>query len=1350
MLEKLVLFVVTLVVTVASSFAPPGFLVRTDVDGNLSPAVDAPLETSLLAPTQFSFATVDSTGFNTFARLSVLSVSINGQLLTRDEWGSGFLNELTFQVGLRASEATALRVGESLLPVKATDNFTLRGFTGRYQVLNINDASATLSLEGTVQVSGFNEGALKGLQTVGTNPKPGVKENIAYVVLEGKRGEAFSVTHSDSLRTFTGGATTPKGPGVGHVVARAVKINGEVVRESAFGEGRLSEVSFDVVSQDGAPTPIFFNGEELSPKAGGRVVVKDFLGTYVVFTVPGGLHKVKLDGVARSITTDAAPASNPLDPVNRVPYAAFSFEPQSPTTSTDVRFLDQSTDPDVGGFVLLRRWDFGDNTGGSAEPLPKHRFAQKGNYTVTLEVTDNLLGTNKTTRVIEVRNSPPQTDFTWIPKTPTTYMDIPFQDISKDVDGSIRAWSWDFGDGGTSTLRNPTHRYVREGIYNVTLVTRDNDGDTNRITKLILVRNSPPRADFGFSPELPLAKTPVLFYDTSVDYDGSIVQSSWAFPSLPVVNGFNYTHVFTKSGTYQVSHMVKDDRGDVSSVTKEVRVLNSLPQADFIYTPSPVRAGKVINFIDRSVDSDGTVDSFSWDFGDGGTATGRNASHVFSNGGNFTVTLTVTDNEGGRGVVTRNLAVDGAAPRAAFDVTPRLASTFDSFTFIDRSSDLDGTIVSRRWDFGDGNTSTSAEAVHAYADNCICLVNLTVTDDSGKTDWITRQVTVLNRAPDGAISVSSVSPFTGSLVYFNGSGTDRDGRIVSYRWDFGDGNLSLDRNTTHVFGRSGNYRITLTVTDDDGTADNTVLTLNVRRVPPKANFTYTPSVPVPNQPVVFMDASIYSPESVPTRWTWDFGSGSPVTTTTNSVSHTFPVAGLYTVTLTVVDDAGISGTITRTVRVNSPPLPLFSYSPAQPEPGTPVQFTDFSRDDLSIVSWAWSFAGEGSSNLQNPTFAFSSTGPKTVTLRVVDSDGAAAERRITINVQNSPPRAAWTVDPLTPVQNRPALFIDRSTDLGGVIAGWAWDFGDGDRAATRNVTHTYTQPGRYNVILTAYDPSGAEGTSLQPPLRVVADHPYRMFLRPILPDGTAVNLTVPGVEVRVRNVFTGHLLYPGAGVTLLSNGTAYAEFGAEKWAPGDGFIVTVNVPDYGADGSAAGDFVTRFNPVSLEVPLKAPLRLSLSVVPPQSRGILATTAGGNPAAQVFTDQTETVYVHACVTWRPGTPVRNAIVTATVTYTGTRARVGPAEPAYNFDPVMQRRSLDATTDVTGCVRLIAPAPLVGTDSGDGPYLPGWYEVDGEATLGTSSLATFNPFETPPVRFFEDPEGAFTAVGRGIPI
>jgi alpha-tubulin suppressor-like RCC1 family protein/Tol biopolymer transport system component/chitodextrinase len=172
--------------------------------------------------------------------------------------------------------------------------------------------------------------------------------------------------------------------------------------------------------------------------------------------------------------------------------------------------------------------------------------------------------------------------------------------------------------------------------------------------------NASPTADFSVSGVLEAGQT-ITFTDASSDTDGTIASRSWTFGDGATSSLQNPTHVYSAGGDFDVTLTVTDNGGATASRTKTLTLpLNLEPTADFS-TNGTLEVGRTISFTDASSDTDGTIASWSWSFGDGGTSSSRNPTHVYSAAGAFSVKLTVTDNGGKTADRTQVLPICSAA-----------------------------------------------------------------------------------------------------------------------------------------------------------------------------------------------------------------------------------------------------------------------------------------------------------------------------------------------------------------------------------------------------------------------------------------------------------------------------------------------------------------------------------------------------------------------------------------------------------------------------------------------------------------------------------------------------------------
>ncbi|ARC57720.1 Protease 1 [Frondihabitans sp. 762G35] len=363
---------------------------------------------------------------------------------------------------------------------------------------------------------------------------------------------------------------------------------------------------------------------------------------------------------------------------------------------------------------------------------------------------------------------------------------------------------------------------------------------------------------------------------------------------------------------------------------------NAAPTSTFTATPTNLA---VAFDGSASSDSDGTVASYAWDFGDGTTDTGVKPSHTYAAAGTYTVKLTVTDNQGATGSSTQQVTVTVPAnqpPVASYtSVVTNLGAAFDATA----SSDPDGTVASYAWDFGDGATGTGVKPSHTYAAAGTYTVKLTVTDNQGATGASSAQVAVAppaNVPPTAAFTPTATNL---ALAVDATASSDPDGTVASYAWTFGDGATATGATASHTYAAAGTYTVKLTVTDNQGatgTASQTVTVAPAPNQPPVASFTTAAS----NLAITADGTGSTDADGTVASYAWTFGDGATATGATTS--HTYTAAGTYTVTLTVTDNGGATNKATQTVTVTAPA-------------GTPFALDAFSR----TVTGGWGTANAG-------------------------------------------------------------------------------------------------------------------------------------------------------------------------------------------------------------------------------------------------------------------------------------------------------------------------------------------------------------------------------------------------------
>ncbi|MDJ0807552.1 MAG: PKD domain-containing protein [Gammaproteobacteria bacterium] len=799
-------------------------------------------------------------------------------------------------------------------------------------------------------------------------------------------------------------------------------------------------------------------------------------GTYTVtLTVTDDIGQTGSDTAIATIDPPpAAPTADAGGPYTGIAGQAVAFDGSG------------STDSD--GNIVSYAWDFGDGTTGSGVS-PSHTYASAGTYNVTLTVTDNdgLTDSAATTATIDPPPAAPTADAGG-PYTGIAGQAVAFDGSgSTDSDGNIVSYAWDFGDGTTGSGVSPSHTYASAGTYNVTLTVTDNDGLTDSAATTATIDPPPaaPTADAG-GPYTGTAGVALTFDGSgSTDSDGNIVSYAWDFGDGNTSTEMSPTHTYATGGLYNVTLTVtdNDDLTDTASTTADI---NNPPVSD-PNGPYSGLAGEAINFDGRgSDDSDGTIVSYAWDFGDGNTGVGERPSHIYATAGTYDVSLTVTDNDGASdsASTTATITVDLIAPVA--DANGPYSGTVNDPVLFDGSgsSDADGNIVSYEWDFGDGNTGTGMNPAHTYTVTGAFDVALTVTDNDGLQSTDTTTATIgLGDLPPVA---DANGPYVGTVgvpVDFDGSGsTDQNGDIVSYDWEFGDGTFVADAGPTpsHTYNTDGIFTVTLTVIDATNLSDSdtTTATIEIELVPPVAdpNGPYNGTAGVA---LSFDGSGSFDPDGgAITDYAWDFGDGN--TGSGAQPSHTYASAGTYTVSLVVTDDDGQVSDAAQTSAeiVAAPEVPVADPNgPYSGKAGREVNFdgtASFDPDGGSITDYAWDF-GDGNTGIgPTPTHVYANAATYTVTLMVTDDEGQESDPAAT--TAEIVPDEAPTADPNGPysgVIDVPVSFDgSASFDPDGSIVAWDWDFGDNNSGSGETTSHVYTRADVYTVTLTVTDDFG--------------------------------------------------------------------------------------------------------------------------------------------------------------------------------------------------------------------------------------------------------------------------------------
>jgi len=430
------------------------------------------------------------------------------------------------------------------------------------------------------------------------------------------------------------------------------------------------------------------------------------------------------------------------DPVG--PTASFSAGPLTIAQGGTVWFGDTSQ---AGSMAIQSwAWDFGDGQTATTQS-PSHSYSTAGTYTVKLTVTtaagsDEELKTGLVTVTAPV---PPTVDFTAWPTAVVAGSVVQFADLTLAGSAALQSWAWDFGDGGGSAAKSPTHLYTTPGVYTVTLTVTALDGASAGSTKPAFITVSSPNgpvADFTVAPTTGLAPLTAQFVDLSQPGGSAITSWLWNFGDGQSSNLPAPAHTYTSAGSYSVSLTVTTDIGTNTKSRDNVIVVTAPggPTANLTGYPTSGKAPLSVQFASTSVAGDSPITKWEWAFGDGGTSLEQAPYHVYSATGTYSVMLTVTAANGATNRITKAAYVTVAAAdklTAAFGSDTTSGSTPLTVRFFDHSLRGTGTISTWLWEFGDGETSAAQNPTHVYTEEGSYTVTLTVTD-AVSSDAITK------------------------------------------------------------------------------------------------------------------------------------------------------------------------------------------------------------------------------------------------------------------------------------------------------------------------------------------------------------------------------------------------------------------------------------------------------------------------------------------------------------------------------------------------------------------------------------------------------------------------------------
>jgi len=540
-----------------------------------------------------------------------------------------------------------------------------------------------------------------------------------------------------------------------------------------------------------------------------------------------------------------------------LPVANFTFDEVCEDVNTTLTNNSVVAAPSV---LVNSFWDIGDDgTVDYTTQDASHAFGSFGNYTVELVVESDFGCADSITQSLNVWPLP-IVDFDANPlcfgevTSFTDQTNVPFG-------GSVVDWAWDFDDGNTDNIQNPTNLYTNPGLYNIELVVITDQGCTDNVVEQVEIFPLP-TANFTVANE--------CFYDALTFNNQSSVnvdQWEWDFGDGNTSTLENPSHQYTSAGIYTVELIVNTADGCADTTEQDVTAY-AQPNAEFSINSVCLDNSSVFSDLSviNPVDGD-LITNWQWDFDDGNTSAQQNPSHTFGTEGIFNVSLTVTSNYGCVDVFTLDAIV---WPLPTVDFSPvDVCLEFDT-EFFDESTIsniyTNNNLVDWVWDFGDGNGSNVQNPSHTYTSDGVFNANLEVTSSNGCVNDTSLLVTV-HPKPEASFTgteLNGCGPICPEVT--STSVVNAPSSIVNYEWRLSDGTILDGPNAVfsdcydNETGNSIFYGLELEVTTNEGCTDvhNEPNYIEVFHNP-IANFFYLPENPNVLDPIVtYTNTSSYA------------------------------------------------------------------------------------------------------------------------------------------------------------------------------------------------------------------------------------------------------------------------------------------------------------------------------------------------------------------------------------------------------------------------------------------------------------------------------------------------------------
>jgi len=546
-----------------------------------------------------------------------------------------------------------------------------------------------------------------------------------------------------------------------------------------------------------------------------------------------------------------------------------------------------------------------------------------------------------------------------------------------------------------------------------------------------------PTVQFGFSP---------VCEDQSLAFTNTTAGSNvynWDFGDNTSSASAQPAHFYQSFGDYNVRLIATSTFGCTDSITQLVHV-KARPVADFQILNDTVCGGDIVDFLNSSQLSEGSITSYQWKHVTTVFSTANAAQIQLVQPGATSIQLLVTSNLGCSDSIVKSVNVR-PTPVAAFTADNSCEGTVTSFQNL---SQIENGTTGYTWSFGDGTTSYLTQVQHQYTSANSYITQLIVRSAYLCADTVSHTVVI---HPSPVIDFTVNTTCLGDSAYYVSTVTNAASPV--YSWQFGDGATSSVANPTHVFNGFGTYQSTLNVISDSGCVASLSRNPVVHAVP-ATNFSMANACV--NTLSQVMNYSQIASGTL--HYEWDFGG--TFTSTDMNPDPVFSTAGTFDARLISISDMGCRDTLILSYTVFDQPQSAFTFDNVCY--GSTTHFHQTSTVNFgTITGVSWDFGDNSNSTLTDPEKTYLNEGDYNVILIAVSSNGCSDTTTSLVSVYDAP-IADFSAN--NTCLGDEAAFVNTSILNLGVYTS-AWQFGDGTTSALFAPNHTYADPGSFQVKL---------------------------------------------------------------------------------------------------------------------------------------------------------------------------------------------------------------------------------------------------------------------------------------------